>query len=352
MSQLEEQENWVNELEPFQRMASSTKIDMAKYFMMDPSEARSLLPREIWKGVLREGMMVILGGESKAKKSWLSLSLAMAAVASVEFLGNSISPPLEGIRRVRVLDFELMEENIMSRFLAMSERFDDDESSHAIWNQIDIYQHRMIEDAKDWIKYVAMHCEQMNRGDFLIVDCLQALDIGDHNDQGVIRAHLKRLQSVATRMGVCILIVDHFNKSSEAKGKNRISGSIAKAATPDAIILLESDGAFIKLSFELRMDPARDSITLAFDSPSEGFRVVTEEEKADRKEATDNKKREERIALMFPDRSGRYTKAEIATNIARSPDTAVVWIKEFMGVIETHTPGGKSPNLYSLKKDA
>ncbi len=352
MSQLEEEEYRLNKLEPFQRMASSTKIDMAKYSTMDPSEARSLLPREIWKGLLREGMMVILGGESKAKKSWLSLSLGMAMVASDEFLGIGISQPLEGERRVRVLDFELMEGNIMSRFVAMSERFDEDEAHRAIWNQVDIHHHRTIESAVDWIEHVSMHCEEMDRGDLLIVDCLQALDLGDHNDQGIIRRELSRLQAVATRTGVCVLIVDHFNKSSEAKGKNRISGSIAKAAAVDLIILIEADGSFIKLSFEHRMDPPINPITLAFDSPSEGFRVVTEEEKADRKEATDNKKREERIALMFPDRSGRYTKAEIATNIARSPDTAVVWIKEFVEVIETHTPGGKLPNLYSLKKDA
>lgn len=302
---------------------------------------------------MREGTLAILGGESKAKKSWFSLSFAMAAVAGMEFLGIAVSESMGAPRRVRVLDFELLEGNVMSRFLAMSERFQTAEDHRAIWQQIEIFHHReLMTRVEDWIGYAAWHCEQLNRGDLLIVDCLQALDVGENNDPGVIRRELGRLQAAATRSGVCILIVDHFNKSSEAKGKNRLSGSMAKSATPDAIILLESDGAFIKLSFELRMDPPSDSITLAFDSPSEGFRVVTTEEREERREAAAGSKREERLALMFPDKLRRYSKAEIAANIGKTPDTAGNWIKEFSESIETHVQGGKSPNLYSLKSDA
>ena len=350
MNQLEEEENRVNVLERFKELAGKSQVEMGQYSIMEPHEARSLLPRELWQGILREGTLAILGGESKAKKSWFSLSLAMAAVAGNEFLGMPISSPLDAPRRVRVLDFELLEGNVMSRFLAMSEKFEDTPNHRAIWNQIEIFQHReLMSDAADWIGYAAWHCEQLNRGDLLIVDCLQALDVGENNDPGVIRRALGRLQAAATRSGVCVLIVDHFNKSSEARGKNRLSGSMAKSATPDSIILLESDGAFIKLSFELRMDPPRDSITLAFDSPSEGFRVVTNEEREDRKESVAEAKRGDRLALMFPDRVRQYTKAEIATNIAKTQDTAGSWIKDFAEFIETHPQGPTSPYLYSMK---
>jgi hypothetical protein len=349
-SEIEEEENRVNVLERFKSLAGLSRVEMEQYSTMEPHEARSLLPRELWKGILREGTLAILGGESKAKKSWFSLSLAMAAVAGNEFLGMAISEPLDAPRRVRVLDFELLEGNVMSRFLAMSEKFQTENDHRAIWQQIEIFHHReLMTEAADWIGYAAWHCEQLNRGDLLIVDCLQALDVGENNDPGVIRRALGRLQAAATRSGVCILIVDHFNKSSEARGKNRLSGSMAKSATPDAIILLESDGAFIKLSFELRMDPPSDSITLAFDSPSEGFRVVTSEEREERKESVAGTKREERLKLMFPDRSRQYSKAEIAANIGKTPDTAANWLKEFSEAIETHVQGGKSPNLYSLK---
>lgn len=337
----------------FESLALGSRVVMEQYSTMEPHEARSLLPRELWKGILREGTLAILGGESKAKKSWFSLSFAMAAVASADFLGMAVSAPLDAPRRVRVLDFELLEGNVMSRFLAMSERFYSEEDHRAIWQQIEIFHHReLMTEAADWIGYAAWHCEQLSRGDLLIVDCLQALDVGENNDPGVIRRALGRLQAAATRSGVCILIVDHFNKSSEARGKNRLSGSMAKSATPDAIILLESDGPFIKLSFELRMDPPMDSLTLAFDSPSQGFRVVTTEEREERKEASAGSKREERLSLMFPDRGRRYSRVEIAANIGKSIKTAEAWIKELSDAIITHIQGGKNPHLYSLNYDS
>jgi len=336
----------------FQFIAESSAVAMAEYSTMDPHHARTLLPREVWQGILREGTLAILGGESKAKKSWFSLSLSMAAVANRGFLGMAITEPQDGPRCVRVLDFELLEGNVMSRFLAMSERYEED-NDRAIWTRIKIFHHReLMTDPADWIGYAAWHCDQMKRGDLLIVDCLQALDVGENNDPGVIRRALGRLQAAATRSGVCVLVVDHFNKSTEARGKNRLSGSVAKAATPDAILLLESDGPLIKLSFELRMDPPRDPITLAFDSPSEGFRVVTEDERTERKEAGAATRRKERLSAMFPDRFRQYSKAEIAATIGKSIKTVEVWIKEMEEAITTHPQGGKNPNLYSLRNDS
>ena len=337
----------------FQLLADKSRVSMAEYSTMDPHEARSLLPRELWQGVLREGTLAILGGESKAKKSWFSLSLSMAAVATRDFLGLAISESVDTPRRVRVLDFELLEGNVMSRFLAMSERFESEADHRAIWGRIDIFHHReLMTEAADWIGYVCHHCDQMHRGDLLIVDCYQALDAGDSNDPSAVRKALGRLQAAATRSGVCVLIVDHFNKSTEAHGKNRLSGSMAKAATPDAILLLEADGPLIKLAFELRMDPPRDAITMAFDSPSEGFRVVTDEERQERREAAAGSKREDKLALMFPERGRQYSKREIAANIGKTEDTAKNWIADLSESIATHVQGGKNPNLYSLQSDA
>lgn len=334
----------------FKEFSTRSRVEMGQYSWMEPHEARSLLPRELWQGTLREGTLAILGGESKARKSWFSLTLAMEVVTGSDFLGLAIHAPLDAPRRARILDFELLEGNIMSRFLAMSERFESDDDQRAIWNRIDIFQHRelMTEDA-DWITYSTFHCDQMRRGDLLIIDCLQALDPGDANDPSAMRKALSKLQAVATRTGVCVLIVDHFNKSTEAKGKDRLSGSMAKAATPDAILLLESEGQFLKLSFVLRMDPPRDPITLAFDSPSEGFRLVTEDERQNRREAAQTSKKEERLALMFPDPGQQYTNREIAANICKTTGTADNWIKEFGDAVVTLIQGGQKPNLYSRK---
>jgi len=91
---------------------------------------------------------------------------------------------------------------------------------------------------------------------------------------------------------------------------------------------------------------------MAFDSPSEGFRVVTDDERQERKEAAQDARKDERLTKMFPERGRRYTKKEIAANIDKSEDTAKNWIADFSESVTTHAPGGKKPNLYSLNSDA
>lgn len=332
-------------------LAGKTMVRMADYETMEPHQARSLLPRSIWRDILREGCLAILGGESKAKKSWFSLAFAMHAVAELPFLGIPIEAG-DSPRRAVVLDYELMEGNIMSRFLALSEKFEGDaDAMNAIWKQVEIRCHRSIvaEDV-DWIGYCCAVIEQASRGDIVIVDCLQALPTGDVNDPREVRRVLGRLQAAATASGACVIVVDHFNKSGEAKGMNRLSGSMAKAATPDAILLLESDGKeFIKFTTELRMDLPRDPMTLEFRSASEGFRVVDSEEREERKEAAKDSRQSERLAAMFPEIGRSYTKKEVAANAGVSEDTAGNYLKALASEITTTDQGAGKPKLYSLQ---
>jgi hypothetical protein len=331
----------------FAEIAQSAEIDIASFRFMPPDRARDLLPREIWQGILREGTLAILGGESKARKSWFSLAFAMAATAGGDFLGRAIMPPMTGQRRVRVLDFELLHGNVVSRFVAMAEKYD---GAVEIWERIDIRSHReMMSEAQDWIGYAAWHALQLQPGDVLVVDCLQALDVGENNDPGVIRRALGRLQAAATTSGACVLVVDHFNKSGEARGKNRLSGSMAKAATPDAILLLEADGPLIRLSAELRMDPPTDPLTLEFRHPSEGFRLVGDEEREARRESAKAAKAADKLAMLFPpDQPGPASKAQLATRAGKTPDTVKAWLRELGDAVVACEQGGNRPTLYSL----
>jgi hypothetical protein len=333
-------------------IAARTLITMADYEHVEARNARSLLPRCIWRDILREGTLAILGGESKAKKSWFSLAMAMHAVSCQPFLGIAMEEPTEGLRRAVVLDYELTGGIVMSRFVSLAEKFDQDEAAwRAVWDRVEIRCHRsIIAEDVEWIAYCCAVVEQANRGDLIIVDCLQALPVGDVNDPREVRRVLSRLQAAATKSGACVIVVDHFNKSGEAKGKNRLSGSMAKAATPDAILLLESDGKdFITFSTELRMDPPRDPLTLEFRTASEGFRVVGEEEREERKEASKGKRDSERLEAMFPEIGRAYSKKEVAVNIGKTPKTAESWIAEFSDSITTTEGGGKNPHLYTRR---
>lgn len=311
---------------------------MADYEHIEPHRAREILPRAIWGPYLREGTLAVLGGESKARKSWFGLSLAMATVAGDSFLGIPIRPPTESHREVELLDFELLEANVMSRFLALSERHeDDDERWRAIWDRIRIRCHRsMLAEHVPWIEYCCAVIRDMRRGDLVIVDCLQALPVEDHSNPREIRRVLGMLQAAATESGACVLVVDHFNKSIEAKGKNRLSGSMAKAATPDSILLLESDGPFIRFSADLRMDPPRDPITLEFNTPSEGFRVVEDGEREARVEAGESARRNEidreHRELLFPVPMVWRTMRELLAASGKTRKTVEGWLARIEGV--------------------
>jgi transposase len=69
----------------------------------------------------------------------------------------------------------------------------------------------------------------------------------------------------------------------------------------------------------------------------------------DRREAAVESRKEERLAMMFPDRARRYSKVEIAANIGKSVKTADNWLKEFSDTVTAHEQGWKEPFLYSLK---
>ena len=333
----------------FADIASRTVVKMGDYEHIEAHKARDLLPRSIWRDILREGCLAILGGESKAKKSWFALGLCMHAVCVRPFLGIR----MEGKVRQRcaiVLDFELLKGNIMSRFVALAEAFADDPVEwRAIWDNVEIRAHRgMLAEDVPWIDYCAHVIRCSKQGDLVIVDCLQALPAGDANDPAAVRRVLGLLQAAATQSGACVVVVDHFNKSNEARGKNRLSGSVAKAATPDAILLLESDGRdFITFSTELRMDPSRDPLTLEFRSPSEGFRVVDQSEREERKDAAKDRKNAELLAKLFPDIGRSYTKQELALNIGKSEKTVENWLKGLAGAFTIHHGSGKNPHQYS-----
>jgi len=330
-------------------IAMRTVVNMADYESVPSHKARELLPKSVWRDVLREGCLAILGGESKAKKSWFSLAMAMHVASGREFLGIPIIPG-DKPRRVVVLDFELLNANIVSRFVALAGAFEGDIAAwRAIWDNVEIRCHRsLLAEDVPWIEYCAAVVRLCGRGDLMIIDCFQALPAGDVNDPQVVRRSLGMLQAAATESGACVVVVDHFNKSTESKGKNRLSGSMAKAATPDAILLLESDGPnFITFTTELRMDPPRDPMTLEFRSPSEGFRVVGSEEREERKETAKQNRAADRLATLFPEFGRQYTKEELASNAGKSAKTIGEWLKDFGDVVTLHPGSGRNPNRYS-----
>ncbi len=305
-------------------LTESASVDIAKYAAVSPRDYQSILPQPAWKGVQREGTLSIIAGASKAKKSWFVLSKLQHAVLGTPFLGREMIPPSTGKpRRALLLDFELPKSVLMSRYIALAGEFEEEERSILFDPQrvlIECHRGNMAI-STNWIDY---SCERIisfcNPGDVSVIDCLQPI-MGDQdaNLAQVVRPVIGKLQAAADSSGAAADLVDHFNKSGEGSGMNRISGSMAKAAGPDTIITLNSSGPVITVETDLRMDPPIDDLQVEF-KPFE-FRVISEEEQEERKRATKESKRNELLHETFTDHAW-HSAGDLAKNLGISKEGA------------------------------
>jgi hypothetical protein len=184
------------------------------------------------------------------------------------------------------------------------------------------------------------HCNQRvadycGPGDAAVVDCLQPILGGDANAAEVIRPVIAKFQAAATLTGAVVDIVDHFNKG-EGRGKNRISGSMAKAAGPDTVITMNSEPPGIVIGFDLRMDPPLDHLHVEFEPY--GFRAFDEEELEDRQKSIQDGKEAKQLHEMFPDGQW-YSVKELATRIGISKQAVSNRLEKIQNRLEVEKKG-------------
>ena len=287
-------------------LTESATVDVAKYAAISSEDAPKLLPRSLWSGIQREGTLTIVAAAPKAGKSWFILSKIQHAILGKPFLGRDMLAPSSGNpRKALLMDFELPEKALMHRYVRLAGPTGAFEEHHKSKlfdpTRILIESHRKnMAQRVAWVDYccerIISFCEP---GDIAVIDCLQPI-MGDQdaNLAQVVRPIFGKFQAAAEQSGAAVELVDHFNKSTEGTGKNRISGSMAKSAGPDSIITLNSHGTGTTVELDLRMDPPIDKFHIEF-KPFE-FVVISEEQLEERKQAGKRSKREETLLETFP----------------------------------------------------
>ena len=261
------------------RYYDAAQIDLAATVGMDADEIGETLPPPVIHGIVRQGSVMLLGGASKSRKSWLALALSLAVRTGDRFLGFRTEQA-----KVRYLDFELKERTGRARYSLARLGLTEDEE---IQREIDsgFFYHSLrchpTEEGRlagigEWMKATAA------AGEVWILDCLQPVLEVDQNDALAVRRELGPLLAAAAQTGAVLVIVDHYNKSSMSQGMNRVSGSVAKVAAVDTIITLtpapKMDGV-IEVDFDLREDPPVDGrVLVKFNGRTHGFDLVTSEE--------------------------------------------------------------------------
>jgi RecA-family ATPase len=210
-------------------------------FMDQPEPEPPLLV----EGVLHQGAKMVLGGPSKARKSWSLIDLMLSVSTGVPWWGF---PTRRG--RALYLNFELPAFALQYRIHRIAAAKDiDDFSGFDIWN---LRGHAT--DFSALIPKILGRIRDTSYSLILIDPIYKGLGARNENDAGDIASLLNEVEQLAAKSGAAAVFGAHFSKGNQA-GKesiDRIGGSGVFARDPDVILTMtpheEEDAHVIDLT--------------------------------------------------------------------------------------------------------
>jgi len=186
-------------------------------------------PAPIIEGIIGEGEKMILGGASKAGKTYCMLNLADAVDSGGKWLGHQCRKG-----GVLFLNFEVGEARMAERVRRLR-------ASGLAMAGVEFLNLRGAEfdwaDLKSTLEYLA----RRNGYALIILDPIYKL-LGDtpENDNTAVAQMLSQIERIAVETKAAVVFAHHFSKGnkSEISSMDRLSGAGAFARDPDAIITL------------------------------------------------------------------------------------------------------------------
>ena len=222
----------------------------------------SLAP-EIIHGILRKGHKLLLGGPSKAGKSYALIQLAAAIAGGSPWLGHSCAKG-----RVLYVNLEIDRASFVQRVLWIEEHMPFAPENLSVWSlrgrvmELKTLKTKLIH----WLKH-------QQAFDLLILDPIYKTNDGDENSARDMTAFCNSIESIATDTGAAIAFAHHFSKGQQgAKAAiDRASGSGVFGRDPDAVATLSElegdDCAGFLLEWTLREFAAPSPVALVFQWP-------------------------------------------------------------------------------------
>jgi hypothetical protein len=199
-------------------------------------------PPEIVKGILHKGLKMVVGGSSKARKSWLLLDLAIAVSAGACWLGKFQTTMV----KVLYVNFELPAWAIQKRLreIAKARGILIAADTLTIWN--------LRGYAAPYDQLLPLIIARANGQGFglIILDpSYKLLGDADENSASDIAKLLNEIEKVTVQTNAAVAFSAHFAKGNAGQKEaiDRISGSGVFARDPDSILVLtahESDDAY------------------------------------------------------------------------------------------------------------
>ena len=260
---------------------SAFLVDHSDTIGMSWEEIDALRPPFIIDQFLRRGEVMLLGAESKSRKSWLAQDAEIAVAAGLPWLadedgGNGFTTAQA---RVHVLDLELNSSEMRFRFAkARGNRFNDcPEDAAAITARISAYSFDGM-NVLDIMPRLEELKATVQPGDLVIVDCLYRL-VPDGNETKDVAAILETVKRFAAETQAGVIVVDHFRKAGDDKARNRFAGSFVKQASASTLVAIEVKGDdILALNIDARTFHGVPLVHARFNPDTYSFDRVTEED--------------------------------------------------------------------------
>ena len=221
------------------------------------------LPPEVIKGVLHRTCKLLISGQSKARKTWTLINLAVAVATGSEWLGMQCTKG-----KVCYINFEIHEGFFDSRLkqVASAMGVSLEPGMLSVWN--------LRSECDDIAKLRPAILARLIGQEYslIIVDPVyKVLGDRDENNAGDMTALLNEFQKIFIKTGAAGAFGAHFAKGSAA-GKSaidRAAGSGVLARDPDAVMTMtehEEDDC-LTIDMVLRNAPPKPSFSVRWEAP-------------------------------------------------------------------------------------
>ncbi|MCX6879862.1 MAG: AAA family ATPase [Verrucomicrobia bacterium] len=272
---------------PERKPLSAFVVDHTSTLGMSWQEIDNLRPPFVIDQFLRRGEVLLLGAESKSRKSWLAQDAGFSVAAGEPWLADEDGQNgfATAQAAVHVLDLELNPAEMRYRFAkARGNRFADSPQQQAeVTAAFRCYSFDGL-NVSDILPRLAEVQSTVQPGDLAIVDCLYRL-APDGNEVAPLAAILETVKRFAADTQAGVVVVDHFRKAGDDKARNRFAGSFIKQASASTLVAIETKpDDLLELNIDARTFFGIAKVHARFDLESYTFRRVPDSEVADAKQ--------------------------------------------------------------------
>ena len=182
------------------------------------------------EGVLRQGHKMMLGGPSKAGKSFALIELCVSIAEGVPWLGFGCA---QG--RVLYVNLELDRASCLHRFRDVYAAMGVPPANLA---NIDVWNLRGKSKPMDRLAPSLIRRALKTRPIAVVIDPIYKVITGDENSADQMAAFCNQFDRVATELGCAVVYCHHHSKGSQGskRSMDRVSGSGVFARDPDALL--------------------------------------------------------------------------------------------------------------------